>query len=202
MHLFALLAAADGFNEDRMRLLVGIFSCEFIECCHAFLNAHHRPRLQADRECNEGQANVERKAEIFGFTEKDHCENDGINGFQVIGEVDGEGGDFFERLNLQDVHPNRAETRENEQVKEVDWGWQERLRRSDGKVPRHEHERTGQSAEKLPAHNRRCTILCFVHAEKDGKRGGCSRTRQTQHNAGSVLCIEVKDERNAEDRED
>ena len=48
MHLFALLAAADGFNEDRMRLLVGIFSCEFIECCHAFLNAHHRPGLQSD----------------------------------------------------------------------------------------------------------------------------------------------------------
>ena len=47
-HLFALLAAADGFNEDRMRLLVGIFSCEFIECCHAILNAHHRPRLQSD----------------------------------------------------------------------------------------------------------------------------------------------------------
>ena len=32
MHLFALLAAADGFNEDRMRLLAGIFSCEFVEC--------------------------------------------------------------------------------------------------------------------------------------------------------------------------
>ena len=65
--------------------------------------------LQEDAEQDEGDADVEREIDFTALAEDEESEDDGVAGFEVVGEIDGEGREALQGLYLQQVHAHGAE---------------------------------------------------------------------------------------------
>ena len=72
----------------------------FLPCLH---------RLQEDAEEDEGDAEVEGEVDLAALAEDEEGEDDGIAGFKVIRQIDGEGREAFQGLDLQEIHGYGAE---------------------------------------------------------------------------------------------
>ena len=84
-----------------------------------FLLAPRPPSLQQDTEQYEADADVERKINLAPLTEDEEGEDDGVAGLEVVREIDGEGRQALQGLNLQEIHTNGAEQRVAEHEPEI-----------------------------------------------------------------------------------
>ena len=57
--------------------------------------------LKKDAQQDEGNAEVEREVDFATFAKDEEGQDDSIAGFEVVGEVDSEGGKAFQGLDLQ-----------------------------------------------------------------------------------------------------
>ena len=86
-------------------------------CFHTVLHASIKqkslpprpPGLQQDAEQDEGYAHVEGEIDFAPLAEDEEGEDDGVAGLEVVSEIDGEGRQPLQGLNLQEVHTNGAE---------------------------------------------------------------------------------------------
>ena len=76
-------------------------------------------RLKQDAEQDEGDADVEREINFAALAEDEEGEDDGVAGLEVVGEIDGEGREALQGLNLQEVHANGAEQRVAEHIPQI-----------------------------------------------------------------------------------
>lgn len=128
-------------------------------CALALPAAHDRAGLQRHGKCDESDACVEGRTEVAGLAEDDHGEDDRVDRLEVVGEVDREGRDVLERLDLQNVHEERAEDREDRQIERVGPGRDEGLGRHERDVDGDRHAGEGEAAEQLPAHDGDARVL-------------------------------------------
>ena len=77
------------------------------------------PGLQQDAEQDEGYAHVEGEIDFAAFAEDEEGQTDGVAGLEVVSEIDGEGREPLQGLNLQEVHTNGAEQRMAEHEPEI-----------------------------------------------------------------------------------
>jgi len=56
--------------------------------------------LEEDAQQDKGNAEVERKVDFATFAKDEEGQDNGIAGFEVIGEIDGEGGKALQSLDL------------------------------------------------------------------------------------------------------
>lgn len=180
--------------------LRGLGGLSGLDALLALPAAHDRTGLQRHGKCDESDACVEGRTEVAGLAEDDHGEDDRVDRFEVVGEVDREGRDVLERLDLQDVHEERAEDREDRQIERVGPGRDEGLGRHERDVDGDRHAGEGEAAEQLPAHDGDARVLGAVALEVDGQKRRCCGAHEAERNAEAVLRVEVEDERDAEDR--
>jgi len=57
-------------------------------------------RLQKDAEQDESDAEVEGEIDLAAFAKNEESKGDGVTGFKIISQVDGEGGEALQRLDL------------------------------------------------------------------------------------------------------
>ena len=76
-------------------------------------------RLEEDTEKDEGNADVEREIDFAALTEDEESEDDGIAGFEVVGQINGEGGKALQSLDLQEIHAYSTEERMTEHEPEI-----------------------------------------------------------------------------------
>ena len=65
--------------------------------------------LQEDAEQNEGDADIEREINLTTLAEDEEGEDDGVAGLEVVGQIDSEGRQTLQGLNLQEVHTDGTE---------------------------------------------------------------------------------------------
>ena len=65
--------------------------------------------MQQDAQQDEGDAKVEGEIDLASFAKDEEGKNDGVTGLKVVGKVDGEGRQAFQRLNLKQIHANGTE---------------------------------------------------------------------------------------------
>ena len=65
--------------------------------------------LEEDAKEDEGDADVEGEIDLTALAEDEEGEDDGVAGFEVVGEIDGEGGEPLQGLNLQEIHADGTE---------------------------------------------------------------------------------------------
>ena len=65
--------------------------------------------LKEDAEQDEGDADVEREIDLAPFAEDEEGEDDGVAGLEVVGQIDSEGRQTLQGLNLQEVHTDGTE---------------------------------------------------------------------------------------------
>lgn len=65
--------------------------------------------LQKDAEEDECDAEIERKVDLAALAEDKEGEDDGVAGLEIIRQIDGEGWEALEGLNLQQIHANGTE---------------------------------------------------------------------------------------------
>jgi hypothetical protein len=75
--------------------------------------------LQSNAENDEADAQIEGEIHFTSFTEDEESEDNGVTGFEVIGEIDGKGREALQGLNLQKVHAYGAEQSMAEHEPEV-----------------------------------------------------------------------------------
>ena len=66
-------------------------------------------RLKEHAEQDEGDAEVEGEINFTPLAEDEEGEDDGVARFEVVGEIDGEGGEPLQGLNLQEIHADGTE---------------------------------------------------------------------------------------------
>ena len=66
-------------------------------------------RLKKDAEQDKGDAEVEGEVDLAALAKDEEGEDDGIAGFEVIRQIDGEGREAFQGLNLKQIHGYGAE---------------------------------------------------------------------------------------------
>lgn len=76
-------------------------------------------RLQHHAKQNEGNAEVEGEIDFATLAKDEEGKDDGIAGLQIVGQVDGEGREPFQGLNLEQIHAHRAEQRVAEHQPQV-----------------------------------------------------------------------------------
>lgn len=76
-------------------------------------------RLEEDAKKNEGDAKIEREIDFATFTKDKEGKDNRITGFEIVGQVDCEGREAFQRLNLEQIHTNGAEQRMTEHKPQV-----------------------------------------------------------------------------------
>ncbi len=80
----------------------------------------HRPTGLHDDACqDEKDADIKGEVHLTPFPEKDEGDDDGIYGLQVVGKVDGKGGELFQTEELEHILSYRAEQGEAQQVDQV-----------------------------------------------------------------------------------
>lgn len=65
--------------------------------------------LKEDAEQDEGYADVEREIDLAPLAEDEEGEDNGVAGLEVVGQIDGEGRQALQGLNLQEVHTDGTE---------------------------------------------------------------------------------------------
>ena len=65
--------------------------------------------LQEDAEQNERDADIERVVDFATLAENDKGQDNRVTGFEIIGQVDCEGREALQGLNLQEIHTHRTE---------------------------------------------------------------------------------------------
>ena len=84
--------------------------------CLVFAHPHG---LQQHAEQDEDDADIEREVDFAALAEDEEGQDDGVAGLQVVGEVDGEGREPLQGLDLQQIHAYGAEQRMTEHEPEV-----------------------------------------------------------------------------------
>ena len=79
--------------------------------------------MQQDAQEDEGDAEVEGEIDLAAFAKDEEGKDNGVAGLEVIGKVDGEGRQALERLNLEQIHANRAEQRVAEHKPQISATW-------------------------------------------------------------------------------
>ena len=76
-------------------------------------------RLEKDAEKDEGDAKIEGEVDFVALAEDEEGEDDGIAGFEVVSQIDGEGREALQSLNLQEIHAYSTEERMTEHEPEI-----------------------------------------------------------------------------------
>ena len=76
-------------------------------------------RLEKDAEKDEGDAKIEGEIDLAPFPEDEEGEDNRIAGLEVVSQVDGEGGEALQSLNLQEIHAYSTEERMTEHEPEI-----------------------------------------------------------------------------------
>ena len=64
--------------------------------------------MQHHRDDNQSDANAKREIQFLVFAENEHREDDAIDRFQIVGQIDGEGWNLLQDNDLQQAKPNGA----------------------------------------------------------------------------------------------
>jgi len=64
-------------------------------------SSYFTPCLQHHRNDYQPNTNTKREIQLFVLAENEHRKDDAVNGFEVVGQVDGEGGNFLKHNDLQ-----------------------------------------------------------------------------------------------------
>ena len=76
-------------------------------------------RLEEDAEQDEGDAEVEGEIDFTTLAKDEESEDDGVAGFEIIRQIDGEGRETFQGLNLKQIHTYGTEERVTEHEPEI-----------------------------------------------------------------------------------
>ena len=80
-------------------------------------------RLEEDAEQDEGNAEVEGEVDFTTLAKDEEGEDDGVAGFKIIRQIDGEGREALQGLNLKQIHTYVTEERVTEHEPEVRAFW-------------------------------------------------------------------------------
>ena len=75
--------------------------------------------LKQDTKQDEGDADIEGEIDLAPFAKDKKGQDDGVTGFQIIGQIDRESREAFQCLNLQEIHAHGAEQRMAEHKPEI-----------------------------------------------------------------------------------
>ena len=76
-------------------------------------------RLEEDAEQDEGDTEIEGEIDFAAFTKDEEGEDDGVAGFEIICQIDGEGRETLQGLNLKQIHTYGTEERVTEHEPEI-----------------------------------------------------------------------------------
>ena len=73
--------------------------------------------LQYYRNDYQPNTNEKREIQLLVFAENEHREDDAVNGFEVVGQIDGEGGNFLKHNDLQEAKSDGANDHHKSQIR-------------------------------------------------------------------------------------
>lgn len=74
------------------------------------------------RQADEGQAHIKGVIQLAAFAEKQHGQKNAVEGFQIVAETDGKGGNNFQYLYLKEIDADGADRRQYDQIPQIGGG--------------------------------------------------------------------------------
>ena len=169
----------------------------------AFL--HGAEGLQQHAEDDEGDAQIEREVDLAALAEDEEGQDDGVAGLQVVGQVDGEGRQALQGLNLHQVHAHGAEQGVAEHEPHVGTLGHNHHGLLTGEEPQVDGDDGGDSQQ--AARHLRHEHIAAAHAHRgpfveDDVEGTHQRRHDANHDAVAIAGIEREDAEHASDRDE
>ena len=152
--------------------------------------------LEDDGEDDQREAEPERPADFARFVEQERRQGDAVHGLQVVGEVDGEGRQLAQRLELEEEGDDGKDGTEEDEPEPVAGCRNDRLGRQDSGLNREAEGQEEGAAGQFPEQHRRAVFAGAVrHVDvAQGKDGVEGRGQQAQRDAEPVADVEAEDQ--------